>query len=134
MSHMDRALSLASRSLGTVSPNPSVGAVVVKDGVAVGEGNTQLPGREHAEIVALQQAGASAEGATLYTTLEPCNHQGRTPLSGQAQSLVPVRGRKDAVPFLAQVQGHQVANVGLVVHDQDWAGWGDQHVLLTTCH
>jgi diaminohydroxyphosphoribosylaminopyrimidine deaminase/5-amino-6-(5-phosphoribosylamino)uracil reductase len=79
MSHMDRALALASKSLGSVSPNPSVGAVVVKDGVAVGEGRTQPPGREHAEIVALQQAGAKAKGATLYSTLEPCNHHGRTP-------------------------------------------------------
>jgi diaminohydroxyphosphoribosylaminopyrimidine deaminase / 5-amino-6-(5-phosphoribosylamino)uracil reductase len=79
MSHMDRALSLARRSLGAVSPNPSVGAVIVKDGIAVGEGCTQPPGREHAEIIALQEAGASSEGATLYSTLEPCNHQGRTP-------------------------------------------------------
>jgi len=79
MSHMERALSQASRSLGSVSPNPSVGAVVVKGGVVVGEGCTQPPGREHAEIMALQEAGAKAEGATLYSTLEPCNHQGRTP-------------------------------------------------------
>ena len=79
MSHMDRALSQASRSLGSVSPNPSVGAVVVKGGVVVGEGCTQPPGREHAEIMALQEAGAKAEGATLYSTLGPCNHQGRTP-------------------------------------------------------
>jgi len=78
MSHMDRALSLARRSLGAVSPNPSVGAVIVKDGIAVGEGRTQPPGREHAEIIALQEAGTSSEGATLYSTLEPCNHQGRT--------------------------------------------------------
>jgi diaminohydroxyphosphoribosylaminopyrimidine deaminase/5-amino-6-(5-phosphoribosylamino)uracil reductase len=56
-----------------------VGAVIVKDGIAVGEGCTQPPGREHAEIIALQEAGASSEGATLYSTLEPCNHQGRTP-------------------------------------------------------
>ena len=79
MSHMERALALASKSLGSVSPNPSVGAVVVKGGVAVGEGRTQPPGSEHAEIVALLQAGARAEGATLYSTLEPCNHHGRTP-------------------------------------------------------
>ena len=78
MSHMDRALALARKSLGSVSPNPSVGAVVVKGGVIVGEGRTQPPGREHAEIMALQQAGSKAEGATLYSTLEPCNHHGRT--------------------------------------------------------
>ena len=79
MSHMDRALSLARRALGSVSPNPAVGAVVVKDGAVVGEGWTQPPGKDHAEIVALRQAGEKAAGAALYTTLEPCNHRGRTP-------------------------------------------------------
>ncbi len=79
MSHMDRALSLARRALGSVSPNPAVGALVVKDGLVVGEGWSQPPGQDHAEVVALRQAGADAEGATLYTTLEPCCHHGRTP-------------------------------------------------------
>ena len=79
MSHMDRALSLAWLALGSVSPNPAVGAVVVNDGVVVGEGWTQPPGQDHAEIVALRQAGEKAVGASLYTTLAPCNHQGRTP-------------------------------------------------------
>ena len=76
--YMARALSLAERAVGTVSPNPPVGAVLVKDGEVVGEGFTQPPGQAHAEIMALQQAGAGARGATLYTTLEPCNHEGRT--------------------------------------------------------
>ena len=84
MSHMDRALSLARRALGPASPNPSVGAVVVKGGAVVGEGSTQPPGGPHAELVALRQAGAAAAGATLYTTLEPCNHHGRTPPCTQA--------------------------------------------------
>ena len=79
MTCMLRALSLARRALGSVSPNPAVGAVVVKDGVVVGEGWTQPPGGDHAEIVALRQAGERAAGAVLYTTLEPCNHYGRTP-------------------------------------------------------
>ena len=79
MAHMERALALACEVLGTVSPNPAVGAVVVKDGDVVGEGATQRPGGDHAEVVALRQADARAKGATLYTTLEPCNHQGRTP-------------------------------------------------------
>jgi len=79
MSYMGQALSLAKLALGSVSPNPSVGAVVVRDGRVVGEGHTQPPGGDHAEIVALREAAASARGATLYTTLEPCNHQGRTP-------------------------------------------------------
>ena len=79
MTHMERALSLARRALGTASPNPAVGAVVVKDGRVVGEGSTQPPGQAHAEIEALREAGSEARGATLYTTLEPCSHFGRTP-------------------------------------------------------
>lgn len=78
-SPMERALSLARRALGTTSPNPAVGAVVVRDGIVVGEGHTQPPGQSHAEIGALTQSGALAKGATLYTTLEPCCHFGRTP-------------------------------------------------------
>ncbi len=76
---MQRALSLARRALGSVSPNPAVGAVIVKGGVIVGEGWTQPPGQDHAEIVALREAGENAAGATLYVTLEPCSRQGRTP-------------------------------------------------------
>ena len=76
--HMGLALSLAERAAGSVSPNPPVGAVLVRDGEVVGEGYTQPPGKAHAEIVAIRQAGELARGATLYTTLEPCNHQGRT--------------------------------------------------------
>jgi diaminohydroxyphosphoribosylaminopyrimidine deaminase/5-amino-6-(5-phosphoribosylamino)uracil reductase len=76
---MERALSLAGLALGSTSPNPAVGAVVVKEGEIVGEGYTQPPGQAHAEIVALQQAGKAARGAELYVTLEPCCHYGRTP-------------------------------------------------------
>ena len=76
---MERALELARSGLGTTSPNPSVGAVVVKDGVEIGRGFTSPPGQNHAEINALQQAGGSALGSTLYTTLEPCSIFGRTP-------------------------------------------------------
>ncbi len=77
---MAQALALARQALGRVSPNPAVGAVIVKDGEVVGEGFTQPPGSDHAEIVALKQAGPMARGATLYVTLEPCCHQGkRTP-------------------------------------------------------
>ncbi len=79
MSHMRRALLLARRALGSVSPNPAVGAVIVKDGEVVGEGWTQPPGQAHAEVMALRHAGARARGATLYVTLEPCSHFGRTP-------------------------------------------------------
>ena len=84
MPHVERALALARRAVGAVSPNPAVGAVVVRDGQVVGEGHTQPPGQAHAEVVALRQAGSRAAGATLYTTLEPCSHYGRTPPCTQA--------------------------------------------------
>lgn len=76
---MRRALNLARMALGSTSPNPAVGAVVVRDGRVVGEGFTQPPGHAHAEVVALAMAGARARGAAMYVTLEPCAHFGRTP-------------------------------------------------------
>jgi diaminohydroxyphosphoribosylaminopyrimidine deaminase/5-amino-6-(5-phosphoribosylamino)uracil reductase len=79
MDFMEQAISLARLAQGSVSPNPAVGAVLVKDGVVVGQGFTQPPGGHHAEIVGIEQAGANARGATLYVTLEPCCHFGRTP-------------------------------------------------------
>lgn len=79
MDYMARALELAERALGVSSPNPAVGAVVVKEGRIVGEGWTKPPGQGHAEVVALERAGPAARGATLYVTLEPCCHYGRTP-------------------------------------------------------
>ncbi len=82
---MRRALSLARRTLGTTSPNPAVGAVVVQEGSVVGEGYTQPPGGPHAEAVALERAGGRGQGASLYVTLEPCCHtQKRTPPCTQA--------------------------------------------------
>ncbi|MGI9859846.1 bifunctional diaminohydroxyphosphoribosylaminopyrimidine deaminase/5-amino-6-(5-phosphoribosylamino)uracil reductase RibD [Moorella naiadis] len=76
---MRRALDLARRGLGRTSPNPAVGAVIVKDGRVVGEGYHQKAGTPHAEIHALQAAGPAARGSILYVTLEPCCHYGRTP-------------------------------------------------------
>jgi diaminohydroxyphosphoribosylaminopyrimidine deaminase/5-amino-6-(5-phosphoribosylamino)uracil reductase len=76
---MRRALDLAARGTGRVSPNPLVGAVLVRDGRVVGEGSHEGPGMPHAEIAALDAAGPEARGATLYVTLEPCSHYGRTP-------------------------------------------------------
>jgi diaminohydroxyphosphoribosylaminopyrimidine deaminase/5-amino-6-(5-phosphoribosylamino)uracil reductase len=76
---MELALALGRRGLGRTHPNPAVGAVVVKDGVIVGRGWTQPGGRPHAEPVALAQAGSAARGATLYVTLEPCSHVGKSP-------------------------------------------------------
>jgi diaminohydroxyphosphoribosylaminopyrimidine deaminase/5-amino-6-(5-phosphoribosylamino)uracil reductase len=79
MSFMERALELAERGRGTTAPNPVVGAVVVQGGEVVGEGWHERPGAPHAEVVALEAAGERARGATLYVTLEPCAHHGRTP-------------------------------------------------------
>jgi len=75
---MTRALELAERGRGLTSPNPLVGAVVVRDGRAVGEGFHAHAGGPHAEVEALARAGEVGRGATLYVTLEPCNHRGRT--------------------------------------------------------
>jgi diaminohydroxyphosphoribosylaminopyrimidine deaminase/5-amino-6-(5-phosphoribosylamino)uracil reductase len=75
---MERALRLAERGRGLVSPNPLVGAVVVRDGRIVGEGWHRGPGTPHAEIEALVDAGPQGRGAVLYSTLEPCDHFGRT--------------------------------------------------------
>jgi diaminohydroxyphosphoribosylaminopyrimidine deaminase / 5-amino-6-(5-phosphoribosylamino)uracil reductase len=75
---LDRALELAERGRGATRPNPIVGAVVVHDGDVVGEGWHERPGGPHAEAAALSAAAARARGATLYVTLEPCAHRGRT--------------------------------------------------------
>jgi len=77
--YMARALELASRGEGYVEPNPMVGCVIVRDGEVVGEGWHQKFGGPHAEVEALRVAGARARGATMYVTLEPCCHHGKTP-------------------------------------------------------
>jgi len=76
---MKRALNLAKKGQGYTSPNPMVGAVVVKDGEVKGRGYHQSIGQAHAEVNAIEDAGPQAKGATLYVNLEPCNHTGRTP-------------------------------------------------------
>ncbi|MEA5551798.1 bifunctional diaminohydroxyphosphoribosylaminopyrimidine deaminase/5-amino-6-(5-phosphoribosylamino)uracil reductase RibD [Anabaena cylindrica UHCC 0172] len=76
---MQRCLELARRALGRTSPNPLVGAVIVKNGEIVGEGFHPCAGEPHAEVFALRAAGNKAHGATIYVSLEPCNHYGRTP-------------------------------------------------------
>lgn len=76
--YLTEALELARKGLGQTSPNPAVGAVIVKDGAIVGRGFHTWAGVDHAEIVALREAGAQARGATIYLTLEPCSHTGRT--------------------------------------------------------
>ncbi len=76
---MKRAIALAKKGVGTTHPNPRVGAVIVKNGVKVGEGWHERAGEPHAEVIALEKAGAKARGATLYVSLEPCSAKGRTP-------------------------------------------------------
>jgi diaminohydroxyphosphoribosylaminopyrimidine deaminase / 5-amino-6-(5-phosphoribosylamino)uracil reductase len=77
--YMELALGLAAQGRGFTAPNPMVGAVVVREGSIVGRGYHQRVGEAHAEVNALNKAGEAAKGATLYVTLEPCNHTGRTP-------------------------------------------------------
>lgn len=81
---MARALELAAAARGRTAPNPQVGCVIVAGGRIVAEGFHAGPGSDHAEVVALKQAGAAAQGATVYVTLEPCNHHGRTPPCSEA--------------------------------------------------
>jgi diaminohydroxyphosphoribosylaminopyrimidine deaminase/5-amino-6-(5-phosphoribosylamino)uracil reductase len=76
--YMHRALELARRGEGLTSPNPAVGAVLVRAGEVVGEGFHRFAGSAHAEVEAIEDAGSASVGSTLYVTLEPCNHQGRT--------------------------------------------------------
>lgn len=82
--HMAHALQLAARGLYTTSPNPRVGCVIVQDGRVVGEGWHERAGTPHAEVHALKAAGEAARGATVYVTLEPCSHHGRTPPCAEA--------------------------------------------------
>lgn len=82
--HMARALQLAGRGLYTTSPNPRVGCVIVRDGHVVGEGWHERAGTPHAEVHALKAAGDAVRGATVYVTLEPCSHHGRTPPCAEA--------------------------------------------------
>jgi diaminohydroxyphosphoribosylaminopyrimidine deaminase/5-amino-6-(5-phosphoribosylamino)uracil reductase len=86
LAHMRAALALAKRGLGETAPNPSVGCVIVKDGLVVGRGRTAPGGRPHAEIEALRMAGAAARGATVYVTLEPCSFVGKSGACTEALS------------------------------------------------
>lgn len=115
---MERALELAAQATGWTSPNPLVGAVIVRDDQIVGEGYHHRPGAPHAEIEALRAAGEAAQDATMYVTLEPCNHHGRTPpcteaiiAAGITQVFYAV---KDPNPIAGG--GHQrLVNAGLTV-------------------
>ncbi len=116
---MARALELARAHLGETSPNPTVGAVLVKEGRIIAEGYHKAAGQPHAEIVALQQAGADARGATLYVTLEPCNHYGRTPPCSLAIIEAGVQRVFYATPDpnpAAQGGAQRLAAAGIQVH------------------
>ena len=89
--HMAEALRLAGKGLYTTHPNPRVGCIVVNDGGVVGRGFHRRAGEPHAEVLALAEAGAAARGATLYVTLEPCSHHGRTPPCADAIVAAGVR-------------------------------------------
>jgi diaminohydroxyphosphoribosylaminopyrimidine deaminase/5-amino-6-(5-phosphoribosylamino)uracil reductase len=122
---MQRALELARAAMGTTSPNPTVGAVIVRDGEVVGEGFTQPPPGDHAEIVALKQADKSARGAALYVTLEPCPHVGRTPPCADAiieAGIAEVHYAMADPDPLVDGRGHRkLEEAGIAVH----AGEGD---------
>ena len=92
--YMRRALALALRSYGETEPNPVVGAVVAKNGKIIGKGWHKKAGLAHAEVIALEQAGEFARDATLYVTLEPCNHHGKT---GPCSKLIFDKGIKRVV-------------------------------------
>ncbi len=124
---MQRAIGLARQALGTTSPNPAVGAVIVKDGKAVGKGHTLPPGGHHAEIEALQMAGDLARGATLYTTLEPCCHFGRTPPCTRAIIAAGIKevhvAAQDPNPLVAGKGSAELESSGIpvVVGDESYA-------------
>ena len=116
---MHEALDLARRGRGVASPNPMVGAVLVRDDQVVGRGHHTYAGVEHAEIIALAQAGESARGATLYLNLEPCSHQGRTPpcidailKAGVARVVAPL---EDPNPLVAGDGFRKLRDAGVAV-------------------
>jgi diaminohydroxyphosphoribosylaminopyrimidine deaminase/5-amino-6-(5-phosphoribosylamino)uracil reductase len=123
ISPMAEALDLAAKGLAQTSPNPAVGAVIVRDGEVVGRGYHIFANRKHAEIVALEEAGEKARGATLYVTLEPCSHQGRTGpcvdaviSSGIAQVVAPI---EDPNPLVAGKGFARLRSAGMKVHIDD---------------
>lgn len=118
--YMRMALKLAEKAKGRTSPNPMVGAVIVKDGRIVGKGYHKKAGTPHAEIHALREAGDEAKGAVLYVTLEPCSHYGRTPpcseaviRSGISEVFVAMQ---DPNPLVAGRGIRQMTDAGIRVH------------------
>jgi diaminohydroxyphosphoribosylaminopyrimidine deaminase/5-amino-6-(5-phosphoribosylamino)uracil reductase len=113
------ACRLARKAAGRTSPNPQVGAVIVRRGRIIGTGYHRFAGGDHAEIAALKDAGARARGATLYITLEPCSHQGRTPPCTRALIRAGIKevvcGTKDPNPLVAGRGFRQLRRAGIKV-------------------
>lgn len=123
--HMARAIALAERGRGTTAPNPMVGCVVVRDGEVVGEGWHERAGGPHAEAVALQAAGERARGATVYVTLEPCDHHGRTPPCTDALVDAGVARVVYAVDDPSRDGAGRLADAGIEVRGGVLAAWAD---------
>lgn len=127
--HMARALVLAERGRGTTSPNPLVGAVLVRDDEIVGEGWHERPGGPHAEVGAIEAAGERARGATAYVTLEPCDHQGRTGPCSRALLEAGVRRVVYAVadPDPLAAGGHRTLDAaGVEVEQGPLTSWAER--------
>ena len=128
---MQRAVELAQEVVGSTSPNPAVGALLVKDGVEIGAGATQPPGQDHAEIVAMKQASDQARGATLYTTLEPCCTWGRTPPCTKAIIAAGIAEVHFAVidpnPGVSGNGRDELAAAGITVVEEDAEGARELH-------
>jgi diaminohydroxyphosphoribosylaminopyrimidine deaminase / 5-amino-6-(5-phosphoribosylamino)uracil reductase len=117
--YMREVLELARKGRGLTSPNPMVGAVLVRDGEVVGRGFHTYAGLHHAEVVALAQAGEKARGATLYLNLEPCSHQGRTPPCAAALIKAGVArvvaSMEDPNPLVSGAGFRQLADAGIEI-------------------
>ncbi len=116
---MAQAIALAARGLYTTDPNPRVGCLLVKEGVVVGSGWHQVAGGDHAEVVALKQAGSRAAGATAYVTLEPCSHHGKTPPCADALIAAGVKAvviaGEDPNPKVSGSGVHRLQQAGIAV-------------------
>jgi diaminohydroxyphosphoribosylaminopyrimidine deaminase/5-amino-6-(5-phosphoribosylamino)uracil reductase len=116
---MHLALKEAKKGIGRTSPNPCVGAVVVRNGIVVGKGYHKMAGTPHAEVHALRDAGAKSSNSTLYVTLEPCNHAGRTPPCTQAILQAGVKrvviGMEDPNPQVTGGGGEYLAARGVSI-------------------
>ena len=117
--YMREALDLARAAMGQTSPNPSVGCVIVRDGIVVGRGAHQFVTRDHAEIMALAQAGVAARGADVYVTLEPCSHHGRTGPCADALIEAGVKrvsvAMQDPNPMVSGSGMHRLREAGISV-------------------